>query len=209
MIDLDNASRATAVDSLLNFETVKYYNNEDFEIKKFRDAIIKYQEADWKASASLNVLNTAQNATITIGLLVGCLLCANRIVDQRMNLGDFVLFMTYIVQLYQPLNWFGTYYRVIQQNFIDMEKMMELFDQDSLIKDDPAAKELNATEGQIIFDDVSFQYDEKTAAVHNLSFKVEPGQFVAFVGPSGAGKSTIFRVMSNLKYDLSYISVTI
>jgi ATP-binding cassette subfamily B (MDR/TAP) protein 6 len=194
MIDMDNASRATAVDSLLNFETVKYYNNEDFEIKKYRDAIIKYQEADWKASASLNVLNTAQNATITVGLLVGCLLCANRIVNQQMGLGDFVLFMTYIVQLYQPLNWFGTYYRVIQQNFIDMEKMMELFEQTSLIKDDPDAKELNATDGHIVFDDVCFQYDEKTAAVHNLSFKVEPGQFVAFVGPSGAGKSTIFRV---------------
>jgi ATP-binding cassette subfamily B (MDR/TAP) protein 6 len=96
MIELDNEVRSTAVDSLLNFETVKYYNNESFEVNRFNEAILKYQDADWKSSASLNVLNTAQNATITIGLLVGCLLCAYKVMEGKMTVGEFVLFMTYM-----------------------------------------------------------------------------------------------------------------
>ncbi|KAJ3259021.1 ATP-binding cassette sub- B member 6, mitochondrial [Chytriomyces hyalinus] len=113
---LDPPSRARAVDSLLNFETVKYYNNENYEVNLFEKSILEYQNADWKSSASLTLLNMAQNTVITVGLACGSLLCAGRVVGGELTVGDFIMFITYIVQLYQPLNFFGTYYRVIQQN---------------------------------------------------------------------------------------------
>ncbi|KAJ3221863.1 Homocysteine S-methyltransferase 1, partial [Clydaea vesicula] len=136
MVELDNAYNARylnllnfsiyyfrAVDSLLNFETVKYFNNAEFEVQEYENAIVKYQAADFKSLASLNVLNLSQNLVITVGLLCGSLLCVFRISNGQSTLSDFILFMTYSAQLYQPLNWFGTFYRMIQQNFIDMEKM--------------------------------------------------------------------------------------
>jgi len=109
MIELDNNSRTRAVDSLLNFETVKYFNAEDWEVDQYDQTIRAFQQADWKSSASLNVLNTAQNAVITAGLLAGCLLAAKQVVDDQLTVGDFVLFLTYITQLYVPLNWFGMF----------------------------------------------------------------------------------------------------
>ena len=129
MNDLDAAARARAVDSLLNYETVKYFGREQWEVKKYEEAIKEYQVSDFKSSASLNLLNTAQNCVITAGLFAGLLVCGKRVASGDWSVGDFVGFITYLLQLYQPLNWFGTYYRVIQQNFIDMEKMMEVFEQ--------------------------------------------------------------------------------
>lgn len=126
MNDRDAASRGRAVDSLLNFEAVKYFTNEDWEVKEYERSILDYQKADWKSSASLNLLNTAQNLVITLGLFAGLYVCASRVLSGASSVGDFVAFVTYLLQLYQPLNWFGTYYRVIQQNFIDMEKMLEV-----------------------------------------------------------------------------------
>ena len=109
MRDLDNATNAKAVDSLLNFETVKYYGNEDYEIRNYGDCIVRYQQADWVSQLSLKLLNSCQNLVITLGLLVGSLMVVRRIVlDGTMNVGDFVLFVAYLQQLYQPLNWFGT-----------------------------------------------------------------------------------------------------
>ncbi|KAJ3066266.1 Homocysteine S-methyltransferase 1, partial [Quaeritorhiza haematococci] len=196
MIDLDNASRSRAVDSLLNFETVKYYNAETYEVRAYDTAIRRYQAADWKSSASLNVLNTAQNGVITVGLLVGCLVCARRVVEGALSVGDFVLFLTYITQLYQPLNWFGTYYRVIQQNFIDMEKMLDLLKEGQSVKDAPNASELVIREGgKIVFDNVHFAYDARQPALKGVSFEVPVGKTVAVVGPSGGGKSTLFRLL--------------
>ncbi|XP_057601584.1 ATP-binding cassette sub-family B member 6 isoform X2 [Hippopotamus amphibius kiboko] len=122
----ENATRARAVDSLLNFETVKYYNAENYEVERYREAIIKYQGLEWKSSASLVLLNQTQNLVIGLGLLAGSLLCAYYVSEQKLQVGDFVLFGTYIIQLYMPLNWFGTYYRMIQTNFIDMENMFDL-----------------------------------------------------------------------------------
>jgi len=198
MIDLDNATNAKAVDSLLNFETVKYYGNEDFEIQNYQDCILRYQKADWVSQISLKILNSAQNFVIALGLLVGCLLCAKRIVDGQLNVGDFVLFITYLQQLYQPLNWFGTYYRMINQNFIDMEKMLDLFKENPEIKDDPDAKPLHVDSGTVVFDNVSFTYEPLKAtspSLHDISFEVKGGQTVALVGPSGGGKSSIFRLL--------------
>jgi ATP-binding cassette, subfamily B (MDR/TAP), member 6 len=194
MNDLEASSRGRAVDSLMNFETVKYFGNEAWEVKEYEKAIKNYQVADWKSSSSLNLLNTSQNIVITIGLFIGLLLTAKRVQDHILKVGDFVLFLAYLLQLYQPLNWFGTYYRVIQQNFIDMEKMLELFDQDQSIKDSPNAKDLVLKEGRIVFDNVSFTYD-RVPVIENLSFEVQPGKTVALVGSSGGGKSSILRVL--------------
>ena len=126
---MDNSTKSVAVDSLLNFETVKYYNNESYEVKRYADKIGQYQGAQWKTLMSLNVLNTTQNVIITCGLLGGMLYCGSLVTKEQLTLGDFVLFMTYVRQLYMPLNFFGTYYRLIQAAFIDMENMFDLFQQ--------------------------------------------------------------------------------
>uniref|UniRef100_A0A8C1LWR6 ATP-binding cassette sub-family B member 6 n=1 Tax=Cyprinus carpio TaxID=7962 RepID=A0A8C1LWR6_CYPCA len=123
----DNNAKSKAVDSLLNFETVKYYNAEFYEVRRFEDAIMKYQVSEWKTNASLAFLNQTQNLIIGLGLLTGSLLCAYFVTEGKFQVGDYVLFGTYIIQLYTPLNWFGTYYRMIQNSFIDMESMFTLF----------------------------------------------------------------------------------
>ncbi|KAI9001654.1 P-loop containing nucleoside triphosphate hydrolase protein [Gaertneriomyces semiglobifer] len=209
MNDLDSASRARAVDSLLNFETVKYYNNEAWEVRAYDEAIRRYQAADWKSSASLNILNTAQNLVITIGLLAGLLLCGKRVADGYLTVGDFVAFLTYLLQLYQPLNWFGTYYRVIQQNFIDMEKMLDLFHESEAIKDAPNARPLVVKNGgKVVFDNVGFAYDPRQPALKGISFEVPAGKTVALVGPSGGGKSTIFRLLFRF-YEVQSGAITV
>ena len=152
MNELDTVSRGRAVDSLLNFETVKYYGNEAWEVADYERSIIEYQKADWKSNASLNILNTAQNIVITTGLFFGLWISAQRVSIGILTIGDFVAFITYILQLYQPLNWFGTYYRAIQQNFIDMEKMLDLLESNESIKDSPNAAEMKADKGgNIVF----------------------------------------------------------
>uniref|UniRef100_A0A673WYC2 ATP binding cassette subfamily B member 6 (LAN blood group) n=1 Tax=Salmo trutta TaxID=8032 RepID=A0A673WYC2_SALTR len=122
----DNNAKSKAVDSLLNFETVKYYNAEGYEVTCFEEAILKYQQSEWKTNASLALLNQTQNLIIGSGLLAGSLLCAYMVTEGRFQVGDYVLFGTYIIQLYTPLNWFGTYYRLIQSSFIDMENMFKI-----------------------------------------------------------------------------------
>ncbi|KAL2911106.1 ATP-binding cassette-type vacuolar membrane transporter Hmt1 [Polyrhizophydium stewartii] len=196
MNDLDSAARGRAVDSLLNFETVKYFGNEAWEVAEYERAIRRYQVADWKSSSSLNLLNTAQNIVITLGLLAGLLLCASRVVDGLLSVGDFVAYIAYLLQLYQPLNWFGTYYRVIQQNFIDMEKMLDLFEEGQAVRDAPDAGTLDVSRGGTIhFDRVCFSYDGQTPVLDQVSFEVAAGKTVALVGPSGGGKSTILRLL--------------
>lgn len=195
MIELDNYARTKAVDSLLNFETVKYYNAEGFEINRYKDAILDYQEADWKSSISLNILNLAQNAIITGGLLSGCLLFAYEVSEGKLSAGDFVAFNMYMMQLYTPLHWFGTYYRMIQSNFVDMEKMFALLEEEETVKDVPNAKELAVSQGHVVFDNVTFAYDKRQTALNGISFTIPKGATVALVGPSGGGKSTILRLL--------------
>lgn len=198
----ENATRARAVDSLLNFETVKYYNTEGYEVERYREAIIKYQGLEWKSSASLVLLNQTQNLVIGLGLLAGSLLCAYFVSEQKLQVGDFVLFGTYIIQLYMPLNWFGTYYRMIQTNFIDMENMFDLLKEEPEVKDLPGAGPLHFQQGKIEFENVHFSYSDGRETLRDVSFTVMPGQTLALVGPSGAGKSTILRLLFRF-YDIN------
>lgn len=201
MNERDNETRAKAVDSLINFETVKYYGREEYEVERFKAAILKYQRAEWESLASLNILGLGQNMIITAGLLVGSLLCAYRVEHGRLNVGDFVLFGTYIIQLYAPLNFFGTYYRLIQQAFIDMENIIDLLDVQQEIKDEPDAQPLKITTGCIEFRNVYFHYNPEKPILRDITFTVHPGETVALVGPSGAGKSTIIRLLFRF-YDI-------
>lgn len=191
----DNNAKSKAVDSLLNFETVKYYNAENYEVSRFEDAILKYQASEWKTQASLALLNQTQNIIIGSGLLAGSLLCAYFVTEGKFQIGDFVLFGTYIIQLYTPLNWFGTYYRMIQRSFIDMEDMFKLFKEEEEVKDDVNAGNLLYKLGKVEFENVYFSYTDGKEILKDVSFTVQPGQTVALVGQSGSGKSTIIRLL--------------
>ncbi|CAG9770126.1 unnamed protein product [Ceutorhynchus assimilis] len=205
----DNETRARSVDSLLNFETVKYYGAEAYEVSAFRDTIYKYQAEEWKSSVTLNLLNTVQNIIICGGLLAGSLLCAYMVAEKHtLTSGDYVLFATYIVQLYVPLNWFGTYYRSIQKNFIDMENMFDLMKEEEDIIDAPGAGPLVIKKGIVEFSNVTFSYVPERLVLKNITFSVPHGKTVALVGPSGSGKSTIIRLLFRF-YDIETGSIII
>ncbi|KAK9880659.1 hypothetical protein WA026_011897 [Henosepilachna vigintioctopunctata] len=192
----DNETRARSVDSLLNFETVKYYGAEQYEVDAFREAILKYQSEEWLSSITLNILNTVQNIIICTGLLIGSLLCAHMVVDtHELTVGDYVLFASYIVQLYVPLNWFGTYYRAIQKNFVDMENMFDLLKEEQEVIDAPGAGPITVKKGTVEFNNVTFGYQPEKLILKNVTFTAPAGKTIALVGPSGSGKSTIIRLL--------------
>uniref|UniRef100_A0A672RVR6 ATP-binding cassette sub-family B member 6 n=1 Tax=Sinocyclocheilus grahami TaxID=75366 RepID=A0A672RVR6_SINGR len=178
----DNNAKSKAVDSLLNFETE--FNVEELTVV-----------SEWKTNASLALLNQTQNLIIGLGLLTGSLLCAYFVTEGKFQVGDYVLFGTYIIQLYTPLNWFGTYYRMIQNSFIDMESMFKLFTEEEEVKDDVNAGNLDYRQGHIEFENVFFSYMQGKEILKDVSFTVLPGQTVALVGQSGSGKSTIIRLL--------------
>lgn len=179
----DNATRARSVDSLLNFETVKYYGAEQYEVDAFREAILDFQKEEFKSIFTLNILNTVQNVIICSGLLAGSLLCVHLVVtdSQNWHVSDYVLFASYIVQLYVPLNWFGTYYRAIQKNFVDMENMFDLMKEEQEVIDAPGAGPLAVRKGTIEFNNVSFGYMPERLVLKNITFTVPPGQTIALV----------------------------
>uniref|UniRef100_A0A224XIP0 ATP-binding cassette sub-family B member 6 n=1 Tax=Panstrongylus lignarius TaxID=156445 RepID=A0A224XIP0_9HEMI len=192
----DNARSTRSIDSLLNFETVKYYGAEDFEVTCFSEAVNKFQVEEWKSTASLNLLNTLQNIVVTAGLLGGSMLCVYMVTNNHgLTVGDYVLFASYILQLYVPLNWFGTYYRAIQKNFIDMENMFDLLAEKPEVVDFPAASNLVITQGVVEFRNVHFYYNPDRVILKGVSFYVPQGKTLALVGPSGSGKSTIMRLL--------------
>ncbi|KAK1124402.1 hypothetical protein K0M31_006762 [Melipona bicolor] len=205
----DNAQKARSVDSLLNFETVKYYGAESYEVDNYRKAILEFQVAEWKSMITLNILNTLQNIIVCSGLLAGSLLCLHMIVaKQDLTIGDYVLFASYIIQLYVPLNWFGTYYRAIQKNFVDMENMFDLLRENQEIIDAPGAGSLIVKRGQVEFSNVTFSYTPEKVILKNISFIVPAGKTVALVGASGAGKSTIVRLLFRF-YDVEQGAVLV
>ncbi|ODM99680.1 ATP-binding cassette sub-family B member 6, mitochondrial [Orchesella cincta] len=192
----DNEQRQRAIDSLLNFETVKYYANENYETKRYSESILKYQKEEWKVTASLCILNFLQLVIINGALLIGSLLCVKMVVyHEGFTVGDYILFTTYLMQLYAPLNYFGTYYRMLQKCFIDMENMLDLFKEEEEVKDAKDARDLIINSGVIEFRNVCFSYIPEKTVLKNVSFCVPAGQSVALVGPSGGGKTSIIRLL--------------
>nr|AHK05635.1 ATP-binding cassette transporter sub-family B member 6 [Tigriopus japonicus] len=208
MNQADNEQRSKGVDSLLNFETVKYYGAEPYEIDRYEKAILSYQAEEFKSQTSLTFLNGAQSLIINGGLLAGSLYCALLVTQRYLTPGDYVLFGTYILQLMVPLNFLGTLYRVIQESFINMENMLELMDEPQEISDRPNAMPIMVTQGKIEFKNVNFHYGPDRPILKDISFIANPGETVALVGATGSGKSTIVRLLFRF-YDVQSGSILI
>lgn len=208
MNEEDSQAHAKAIDSLLNFETVKYFSAEGHEARRFDQALAAYEKAAVKSTLSLSTLNVGQVVIINIGLVAVMAMAGVGVADGTMTLGEFVMVNAYLIQLYQPLNMFGFVYREIMQSLIDMEKMFVLLDEKAEVADKPGAPDLVVTKGEIAFEDVKFGYDPRRPILKGVSFAVPAGTTVAVVGPSGAGKSTIGRLLYRF-YDVDAGRVTI
>ena len=195
MNDADTEANTKAVDSLLNYETVKYFGNEQHEANRFEISMKKYERAAVKTWTSLTVLNSGQAVIFTIGMTICMVLAANSVSSGVLSVGDFVLINAFLIQLYIPLNFLGTVYRDIKQGLVDVETMFSLMDVTPDVQDLPGAKTLQVPKGDIEFDNVCFSYDPARKILKNVSFKVPAGSTTAIVGPSGAGKSTISRII--------------
>jgi ABC-type transport system involved in Fe-S cluster assembly fused permease/ATPase subunit len=202
MNDSDTDANTKAIDSLLNYETVKYFNAETRESARYDRSMERYEQASVKAYTSLAVLNTGQAIIFTAGLTATMLMCAIGIRSGHNTVGDFVMVNAMMIQLYQPLNFMGMVYREIKQAVIDIEKMFNVLARDPEITDSPAAKPLAVRSGTVRFENVQFAYEADRPILKGLSFEVPAGKTVAIVGPSGAGKSTISRLLFRL-YDVS------
>ncbi len=202
MNDSDTDANTKAIDSLLNYETVKYFNAETREAARYDRSMQRYEQSSVKAYTSLAVLNTGQAIIFTAGLTATMLMCAFGVRSGHNTVGDFVMVNAMMIQLYQPLNFMGMVYREIKQAIIDIEKMFNVLARDPEIKDAPGAKPLTVTSGTVRFENVQFAYEADRPILKSLSFEVPAGKTVAIVGPSGAGKSTISRLLFRL-YDAS------
>ncbi len=195
MNDADNDISTRTVDSLLNFETVRYFNNEAHEVNRLDSALADYEKAAVRTRESLSLLNVAQAAVITVGVTLMLVLAALDIRDGDMTVGDFVVVNTYLMQLAIPLNMLGTVYREIRQAMVDMENLFSLMDESTDVADAADAHPLKHNGGAIEFRNVDFNYETERRILHNVSFTVDPGTTTAIVGPTGAGKSTISRLL--------------
>jgi ATP-binding cassette subfamily B protein len=208
MNESDQEASTRAIDSLLNFETVKYFGNEAHEADRFDRALRRYEKAAVTSKVSLSLLNIGQGAIISVGLTLIMLMAAREVVQGRMKVGDFVLVNTYLIQLYLPLNFLGFVYREIKQSLIDMESMFLLLTEHREIADRPGAKDLALLGGEIRFVAVRFGYGPDREILHDISFTVPAGKSVAIVGPSGAGKSTLSRLLFRF-YDVGLGAILI
>ncbi|MGE3228660.1 MAG: ABC transporter ATP-binding protein/permease [Hyphomicrobium sp.] len=208
MNESDTDANTKAIDSLLNFETVKYFGNEDAEARRYDASMARYEKAAVKTYYSLGVLNSGQAAIFTAGMTLVMWLAAEGVMAGTHTVGDFVLINAVMIQLYQPLNFMGMVYREIKQGLVDLETMFALLGQQPEVEDKPGAKPLEVRDGAVRFDHVSFSYEGDREILHDVSFEVPAGQMVAIVGPSGAGKSTISRILFRF-YDITKGRVTI
>ena len=222
MNELDSLASSRAMDSLLNYETVKYFNNEEFEAKRYDENLVRYRAAAITSQKTLSILNAGQQLIIAFGLVAMLWRATQGVVDGRMTLGDLVMVNAFMIQLYIPLGFLGVIYREIKQSLTDLEKMFTLMEREREIADEPGAQPLvflplPPAEGRgeggglnacVRFENVSFAYDPSRPILHNVSFEIPPGKTVAVVGSSGAGKSTLARLLYRF-YDVQQGRITI
>jgi len=208
MNESDTDANSKAIDSLLNFETVKYFANEQMEARRFDASMAKYERSAIRIWTSLGVLNFGQALIFYTGVIVIGVMSVLGVMNRTLTLGDFVLLNTFLMQVYRPLNFIGFVYREIRQGLTDIEEMFKLLDQNPEVEDKPGAKPLEIKGPVICFEDVKFHYDPDRPILKGISFEVPAGKTIAVVGPSGAGKSTISRLLYRF-YDVIEGKITI
>ena len=212
MNELDSVAHTKAIDSLLNYETVKYFNNEDFEARRYDESLEHLRRAALKSQTTLSVLNTGQQLIIAAALVTMLWRATEGVVAQRLTLGDLVMINAFMIQLYIPLNFLGVVYREIKQNLTDLDKMFGLLEREREVPDRPGARPLAVDHGTVRFEHVDFAYDTRGSAARpilaDVSFEIPAGKTVAVVGPSGAGKSTLARLLYRF-YDVGGGRITI
>ena len=208
MNETDSQANTRAMDSLLNYETVKYFGNEEHEAQRFDRSLSSYEKAAVRSKSSLSLLNIGQAGIIGGGLVIMMLMAGNGVVAGELTIGEFAMVHIYLMQLFQPLNFLGFVYREIKQSLIDMEEMFNLLHVEQEVSDQPDSKALIIGEGEVAFEDVSFGYDTRRGILKKVSFTVAPGKTLAIVGTSGAGKSTVSRLLFRF-YDVDEGAVKI
>jgi len=208
MNELDSSAHTRAIDSLLNYETVKYFGNEDFEARRYDENLERLRRAALKSQTTLSLLNTGQQLIIAAALIAMLWRATQGVVEGRLTLGDLVMINAFMIQLYIPLNFLGVMYREIKQSLTDLDKMFGLMEKHREVDDKPGAPALQVREGVVRFEGVGFAYDPARPILHDLSFEIPAGRTVAVVGPSGAGKSTLARLLFRF-YDVGRGRITI
>ncbi len=208
MNEQDSRANTRAVDSLLNYETVKYFTNEEYEAGRYDNEMATWEKEALKTQYSLSTLNSGQALIIALGVTAMMLLAGYEVVLGKMTLGDFVMVNAYMVQLFMPLNFLGFVYREMKRSIVDMERMFVLLERNTQIADQPGAPVLQVTRGELRFENLRFGYGPDREILHGVSFSVPAGQKVAVVGSSGAGKSTLARLMFRF-YDASHGQILI
>jgi ABC-type transport system involved in Fe-S cluster assembly fused permease/ATPase subunit len=209
MNELDSTAHSRAIDSLLNYETVKYFNNENFEAVRYDENLERYRKAALKSQTTLSLLNSGQQLIIAVGLVAMLWRATQGVVDGRMTLGDLVMVNAFMIQLYIPLGFLGVIYREIKQSLTDLEKMFTLMEKEREIADEPGSLPIQINSSPAVkFENVSFAYDPSRPILKHVSFEIPPGKTVAVVGSSGAGKSTLARLLFRF-YDVQFGRITI
>lgn len=208
MNDLDSKANTKAIDSLLNYETVKYFGNEDYEANRYDEGLQRYEKAAVKSQTSLSLLNTGQSAIIAIAVTLILWRATQGVIDGTMTLGDLVLVNAFMIQLYIPLNFLGVIYREIKQSLADMERLFSLLDENREVDDAAHAKPLHPQGAEVRFNHVDFSYDPKRQILFDVDFTIPAGTTTAVVGHSGSGKSTLSRLLYRF-YEVNSGSITI
>jgi ATP-binding cassette, subfamily B, heavy metal transporter len=208
MNELDSRANSRAMDSLLNYETVKYFNNEEYEALRYDESMQRWESAAVKSHTSLSLLNIVQSAIIAVAVTLIMWRAVLGVVDHTMTIGDLVLVNAFMIQLYIPLNFLGVIYREIKQALADMERMFRLIEAHAEVKDAPGAGPLRVTDGAVRFEHVDFSYESNRQILFNVSFTIPAGRTIAVVGPSGSGKSTLARLLYRF-YDVTSGRITV